>query len=102
MSDKRILTCVYCGMAYPQDTPAWGSEVLTEHIKVCGKHPMREAESKIAILRKALVGLVGSDNKEGLEKMELAMRLVNAPDADLVASINAIHVLIQTGADNER
>lgn len=37
----RVLTCVYCGHEYPQDTPAWGDQVLTEHIKGCEKHPMR-------------------------------------------------------------
>ena len=26
----RILTCVYCGHEYPQDTPAAGSQVLVE------------------------------------------------------------------------
>ena len=28
--DGRILTCVYCGHEYPQNTPAHGSQVLTE------------------------------------------------------------------------
>ena len=37
----RILTCVYCGQEYPQGTPAWGNQVLTDHYKVCVKHPMR-------------------------------------------------------------
>lgn len=36
----RVLTCVYCGHAYPPGTPAHGSEVLTAHIAVCDKHPM--------------------------------------------------------------
>ncbi|OGV45174.1 MAG: hypothetical protein A2017_06445 [Lentisphaerae bacterium GWF2_44_16] len=51
-SNKRVLTCVYCGVEYPQDTPSHGAEILTEHIKVCEKHPMREAEAKIAKLEK--------------------------------------------------
>lgn len=41
LMQTRVLTCVYCGHEYPQDTPAAGSEVLTEHIAVCEKHPMR-------------------------------------------------------------
>lgn len=40
----RIITCVYCGKEYPQGTPAAGSQVLTEHIKVCDEHPMRALE----------------------------------------------------------
>ena len=39
----NTLTCVYCGMAYPEGTPPHGARILTEHIKVCEKHPMRQA-----------------------------------------------------------
>ncbi len=39
-NEPRILTCVYCGHEYPQDTPTWGNAVLTAHIKKCEKHPM--------------------------------------------------------------
>jgi len=57
-SHSRILTCVYCGHEYPQDTPAAGSEVLTEHIKVCDRHPLRKAERTIASLHDALEQLI--------------------------------------------
>jgi len=49
-------------MAYPEGTPPWGSKVLTDHIKICEKHPMREAEEEIKRLRKALSDL---GSKEG-------------------------------------
>jgi len=64
----RVLTCVYCGHEYPQDSPAWGNQGLTDHIKVCEKHPMRKLEADNAKLRKALVGLVpgGGTILEGL------------------------------------
>ncbi len=39
-STERVLTCVYCGHAYPPGTPAHGSPVLTAHIAECEKHPM--------------------------------------------------------------
>ena len=52
--EQRILTCVYCGQAYPPGTPTSGTQVLTDHIKVCNKHPMRVAEQRIAALEKAL------------------------------------------------
>ena len=55
----NTLTCVYCGKAYPEGTPPHGSKVLTDHIKICPKHPMREAERKIMLLRGAIVGLIG-------------------------------------------
>ena len=93
---KVDITCVYCGYLYPEETPTSGAEVLTEHIKVCDKHPMREAEQTIMLLRDALVGLVGSDNREELKQMEAAIRLAPVPDEDKVGTINAIHVIIKT------
>jgi len=86
---SNILTCVYCGHAYPEGTPPHGSQVLTDHIKVCEKHPMKK-------LRNALVGLVGVDGKDDLEKLEAMMRLMPAPDADKAVTINAIHALLET------
>ena len=93
---SKILTCVYCGMAYPEGTPPHGAKILTDHIKICPKHPMREAEATIKKLRNALAGLVGVSNKKELENMELSLRVMPIPDADKVASINAIHALIET------
>ena len=55
---KVDITCVYCGHLYPEQTPTNGADVLTNHIKVCDKHPMREAENKIALLR-GCIGRVG-------------------------------------------
>ncbi len=98
--DGRILTCVYCGHEYPQDTPAAGSEVLTEHIKVCERHPLRKAESDVAMLRAALVGLIGADSEQELRQMEATMRVLPAPDADKAVSINAIHALLATMTPN--
>ena len=94
--EGRVLTCVYCGHEYPQETPAWGNDVLTEHIRVCPKHPMRKAEADIALLRGALAGLVGASDKAELDQMELAMRVIPAPEADKIASLNAIHALLAT------
>ena len=92
----RVLTCVYCGHEYPQETPAWGDQVLTDHIRECPKHPLRKAEADIALLRGALAGLVGASDKAELEQLELVMRTVAAPDADKAASLNAIHALLAT------
>lgn len=92
----RVITCVYCGQAYPQDTPTWGDAILTEHIKVCEKHPMRKAEADIRKLRKALIGLIGSETKEELEQMELVIRTVQSPEKDKLVSINAINALLDT------
>ena len=59
---------------------------------------MREAEQTITLLRGALIGLVGSDDKKELEQIELLMRTMPAPDEDKAATINAIHAILKTGA----
>lgn len=48
---EQTLTCVYCGKEYPPGSPSHGASVLTEHIKVCEKHPMRALETEITRLR---------------------------------------------------
>lgn len=93
---SNTLTCVYCGRTYPEGTPPHGSQVLTDHIKVCEKHPLRAAEAAIAKLRSALVGLVGVDGKEELEQMELMIRLAEVPAKDKAVTIDAIHALLDT------
>lgn len=79
---------------------AAGSEVLTDHIKVCEQHPMRKVEADISMLRAALVGLIGVDSEQELRQMEAAMRLLPAPEADKAVSINAIHALLATMPPN--
>lgn len=93
-----VVTCVYCGMEYPAGTPAHGGQVqaLTDHIKVCPKHPMREAEVTIVKLRSALAGLVGVDGKEELEQMELMIRAAQVPERDKMVTLNAVHTLLDT------
>jgi len=94
--EGRVLTCVYCGQAYPQDTPAWGSEVLTAHVRVCEKHPMRELEARYSKVRGALAALVGVDTREELDAMDAVIRMAVAPAEDKVGILDAIHVLRAT------
>ena len=98
--EGRILTCVYCGQEYPQDTPAAGSQILTDHIKICDKHPMRKAEETIKMLRSALIGVVGSSDKKELLNMESVTKTYMAhgsvPQKDGVGMINAIRAIIET------
>jgi hypothetical protein len=37
---QNVLTCVYCGHAYPPGSPTHSAEVLTAHVAECPKHPM--------------------------------------------------------------
>ncbi len=100
-NEKRALTCVYCGMAYPQNTPTWGKKVLTDHIKICEKHTLRQAEKRILKLRKALIGLIGVETKEELEQMEAAIRIMPVPDIDRMKTINAIAALLEDLEDRK-
>ena len=93
---SNTLTCVYCGMAYPEGTPPAKAQILTDHIKVCPEHPMRESEEVRKKLRNALAELVGASKKTELEAMEATIRLVPGPEKDKMAALNAIHVLIET------
>ena len=95
-AEWRVLTCVYCGHEFPQGTPAAGSEVLTEHIKVCEKHPMRKLQLERDQLRRALVGLVGADTLDELDAMEAGMRVLPVPEEDRVSTLNAIQALRDT------
>ena len=86
---SNTLTCVYCGMAYPEGTPPHSSKVLTDHIKVCEKHPMRK-------LRNALADMVGASTKEELEEMELVLRVMPGIEQDKIVALNAVHALLET------
>lgn len=50
----QVLTCAYCGHAYTKGTAASGVAILTDHLKVCEKHPMRELEAKLVELKALL------------------------------------------------
>ncbi|TAA12448.1 hypothetical protein EA658_09935 [Pseudoxanthomonas winnipegensis] len=89
----RVLTCVYCGMQYPQGTPAAGDQVLTDHIRVCEKHPLRDAEAKVARLRAALYGLLGLDGPERLADMAVIVRAMPGEASDIEATLEAIRAL---------
>lgn len=47
-STERVLTCAFCGEAYPPGTPESNDSALLAHVKVCVKHPMREVEAELA------------------------------------------------------
>jgi septal ring factor EnvC (AmiA/AmiB activator) len=52
-SEAQVLTCVYCGHAYPPGTPASGSPALTEHINQCEKHPLTAVRAQLAASQRA-------------------------------------------------
>lgn len=93
-----ILTCVYCGQAYPPGTPTHGAPILTAHIRVCKEHPMRKLELDLSLVRSALAGIVGTkgDDAGELDALEAAMRIFPGVESDKIVSLNAIHALRQT------
>ena len=92
----QTTTCAFCGESYPPGTPASQATALTDHIRICEKHPMWQVEADKAKLRAALATLVGVDTKEELEQMEAVIRLSAAPAADKAGIIDAIHALLST------
>lgn len=55
--DTQTLTCIYCGKEYPPGSPTHGAAVLTEHIRVCEKHPMRALEADLVAAKAEIVAL---------------------------------------------
>lgn len=41
LEDQRILRCAFCDAEYPPGTPATQHQLLTDHVRVCEKHPLR-------------------------------------------------------------
>ena len=57
---------------------------------------MSNSIQDVAMMRSALVGLIGADTEAELRQMETIMWTLPMPDADRAASINAIHALLAT------
>ena len=98
--EQRVLTCVYCGQAYPPGSPTHGAEVLTEHIKVCAKHPLRAAEARVASLERDLAAAREERDEARLERR----RIVDAThwDAALRARCEALEKALRDIARRDR
>ena len=66
----NTITCVYCGMAYPEGTPTHGAQILTDHILVCEKHPVSKLRRDNEKLRNAVIRFVGAESIDELNAME--------------------------------
>lgn len=95
------VTCVYCGHSYPDQTPTHGSEILTDHIRVCPKHPLRKAEADITLLRSALITLVGDSDPRVLNLMKAACEPVVSSQPNAKSAIIAINALLATGREED-
>lgn len=92
------LTCVYCGKAYPAGTPPHGEgeKVLTDHIKICERHPMRNLEVANQKLRTALEAFVGASTPGELNAMAEVIRAMPGNDSDRILALAAIQALLET------
>ncbi len=43
----RVVTCAFCGAAYPNGTPETKHERLTQHIMECPEHPIRKVKANL-------------------------------------------------------
>lgn len=46
--EYRVVTCIYCGHAYPSGSPTHGAEALKTHTMACEKHPLSTAIAALA------------------------------------------------------
>jgi hypothetical protein len=56
LDEQRVLRCAFCDEKYPDGTPATQHELLTAHVKICPKHPMRVVEAERDALLAQLEG----------------------------------------------
>ena len=66
LEDQRILRCAFCDAEYPPGTPATQHEALTEHVKVCEKHPLRaQRDELLTALRRIALEPLTDDPEAG-------------------------------------
>jgi hypothetical protein len=82
LADQRVLTCAFCGQAYPPDTPPTQHDALTAHVAVCPAHPMRNVEASLARLGEAFERLWTEYEKDPQRKR-------NGPEAVAIEDIRA-------------
>ncbi|MCE5265702.1 MAG: hypothetical protein LLG97_19510 [Deltaproteobacteria bacterium] len=90
-NDSRVVTCVFCGRAYPPGTPPSNHAALVAHVEECPKHPMRKyklraeaAEGYLAVCRDVLT-LTGNSEEELSRMKEL---LVSCGQVEMVPVID--------------
>ena len=83
------VTCAFCGATYPRGTPRHGDGALADHIKVCPKHPMRDAEAERDALRDNIATLANGVVEITADKLVLN-REIDALRAQLSTMTQAV------------
>jgi hypothetical protein len=78
LAQSKVVTCVYCGYAYSEGTPATQNSLLNAHIRICPKHPF--AKSLVLLRRmKAWSDLVEAAGPVAAESVkDMVMKDVTA------------------------
>ena len=98
LNRDRVLTCVYCGQAYPPGTPDHGAEVLTAHVRVCEKHPMRGSEAERDTWKSRAMALVTAT--ENLVRLYRSGETIMPPDVIREANqIEKVHAELRDLAE---
>ncbi len=84
----QVLTCVYCGHAYPPGTPTSNHDLLTEHIAKCPAHPMHGVTSALReavhVMDKGMKVRMGKQFPALEQPLEQALKVGRAALADSV------------------
>jgi hypothetical protein len=91
---SRVLTCAFCGEEYPQDTPAAGAQVLVDHIRTCGKHPMRELEARHKRLTDAAYVMIDCATEDEARALLAVMKLMPQDNEDVCKAIGLVTALL--------
>lgn len=83
--EEAVVTCVYCGHAFPPGSPTHGAQLLKDHIAVCEKHPMRQVIAERDELGTLLAALYRIDTGMTLENLVAAGALAERIEKALVA-----------------
>ena len=78
----------------PGDTPDPDRTIDNLSFIHAARAALPDLLAHIAQLTIALTGLIGASDPDELRAMELAMRMLPAPEADKAVMINAIHALL--------
>lgn len=88
---QRVVSCVYCGHVYEAGTPTSQDDRLTEHIRVCPKHPMRDLEVQIKTAMEAMA-------EAGHHDVVIATTLVDRAKALADAYVRAYEGALNLGS----
>lgn len=65
---QNVVTCVFCGHAYPTGTPRAQHDALYEHVGICEKHPASIYRKKLEAIREVCDFLDAEKDAQHIER----------------------------------